>query len=73
MEPERPAVGEIRPIHPETGAPNGLTCIPRRIHCPDTNAIEAADELDRIAIDNFLTTLAEVALSVARRKERLDE
>ncbi len=48
-----------------------LTCIHRGIHCaatPDT--LEGQDELDQIAIDNFLDTLAEVALAVAQRKRK---
>ena len=41
----------------------------QRIHCGATqDTTEAADELDRIAIDDFLQTLGEVALSVARRR-----
>ena len=60
---------------------NGLTCIPHRIHCAATQ--EGGDELsevDRISIEHFLETLAEVALSVASRiihknstKDRLTE
>ena len=49
-----------------------LTSIPRRIHCgateepkPDENAV---DELDRIEINDFINTLAEVALAVAGRR-----
>ena len=33
---------------------------------------EDETELDRIAIDNLLDTLAEVALAIARRREQLD-
>ena len=50
----------------------GLTPIHQRIHCaatPDT--IADVDELDIIAVDNFLDTLAEVALAIARRREHL--
>ena len=57
----------------ESGGVNGLTPIPRRIHCvatPDTT--EPEDELDSIAINNLLDTLAEVALAIARRREQLD-
>ncbi len=57
----------------ETDAEGRLTCIHRRIHCvatPDTT--EDEDELDRIQIDNFLNTLAEVALPAAHRKEQLE-
>ena len=47
---------------------NVLTSIPLRIHCPPTQDEGGADELDNIAIDDFLDTLAEVALSIASRK-----
>ena len=56
----------------ESNDQEALTCIPG-IHCaatPDT--LEGQDELDQIAIDNFLNTLADIALSIARRKEQLD-
>ncbi len=49
-----------------------LTSIPRRIHCgatedpmPDENAV---DVLDEIAINDFINTLAEVAMAVAARR-----
>ncbi len=49
-----------------------LTSIPRRIHCAATEAPEQdevfVDELDEIEVDNFLTTLAEVAMAVATRR-----
>ncbi len=51
----------------------GLTSIHGRIHCaatPDTT--EPEDELDSIAIDHFLDTLAEVAMAVARRRQQLN-
>ena len=57
----------------ESGGENGLTPIHGRIHCaatPDTT--EPEDELDSIAIDHFLDTLAEVAMAVARRRAQLD-
>jgi hypothetical protein len=48
---------------------NGLTPIPLRIHCPaTTERVGGEDELDQIAVDHFLDTLAEVALAVASRK-----
>ncbi len=63
------------PFPDKNGHPNGLTCIHRRIHCVATRDVNdnSENELDRIAIDNFLTTLAEVTLAVARRKEQLDQ
>ena len=61
---------------PRSGAPDALTPIHTRIHCAATpDAHEHDDdetELDRIAIDNLLDTLAEVALAIARRREQLD-
>ena len=50
-------------------AADRLTCIPRRIHWPDTNdPAEATDELDQLQVDNFLNTLAEVAQAIASRR-----
>ena len=59
----------------ESGAEKALTPIHRRIHCgatTDTMQPENENELDNIAVDHFLDTLAEVALSVARRRQQLD-
>ena len=61
---------------PRSGAAHALTGIHRRIHCAATPDASEHDEdeteLDRIAIDNLLDTLAEVALAIARRREQLD-
>ena len=46
----------------------GLTCIPQGIHCAATREGEPLSEVDIIAIDLFLDTLAEVALAVASRR-----
>ena len=57
----------------ENGLENGLTPIHGGIHCaatPDTT--EEGNELDQLAIDHFLDTLAEVAMAVARRRQQLD-
>lgn len=58
-----------QPISPSTSASTGLTGIPQSIHCPasDVTQEDGYDELDRIAIEHFLDTLAEVALAVAAR------
>ena len=58
----------------ESGTEKALTPIHRRIHCAATTDTMQPDgnELDQIAIDHFLGTLAEVALSVARRRQQLD-
>ena len=61
---------------PRSGVPDALPPIHGRIHCAATPAAPEHDEdeteLDRIAIDNLLDTLAEVALAIARRREQLD-
>ncbi len=57
----------------ESGGVNGLTPIHQRIHCgatPDT--AEPENELDSIAINNFLDTLAEVAMAIIQRRQQLD-
>ena len=67
------AVGNIVPIRGRNGTRDGLTPIHPRIHypaTPDTDDQEGHDELDRIDINNFLSTLAEVAISVARREQQ---
>jgi len=58
---------ELREETP-SGNENVLTSIPLRIHCPSTTDGGDTNELDEIAIDNFLDTLAQVALSIASRK-----
>ena len=57
---------------PRSGAPDALTPIHGHIHCAATEHDEYETELDRIAIDNLLDTLAEIALAIARRREQLD-
>jgi len=58
----------------ESGSEKALTPIPRRIHWGATpDAVEPEDELVNIAINNFLDTLAEIALAVARRKQELEQ
>ena len=60
----------------ESGSVNGLTPIHQRIHCaatPDTNKDQLENELDQIAIDHFLDTLADVVLAIARRRQQLDQ
>ena len=67
---------EVRPVNPDpSGGQPGLTSIHRRIHCaatPATDELNGHDELERIDIDNFLSTLAEVAVSVAQRGAMVD-
>ena len=69
-------LGWDRQPEPRSGALDTLTPIHRRIHFPATPDASEHDEdeteLDRIAIDNLLNILAEVALAIARRREQLD-
>ena len=63
-------VGELLPFKCENDSPEGLTCIHGRIHCaatPDTDELDLS-ETDQVIIDNFLDTLAEIAISVASRR-----
>ena len=65
---EAPAVDEVRPIQRRNGDGEGLTGIHARIHCaatPDTT--EEYSETDMIIVNNFLNTLADIAMSVAVR------
>ena len=59
------------------GMHNALTGIHERIHCaatPDATEHDGHEtEFDRIAIDNLLDTLTEIALSIARRRKQLDQ
>ena len=66
-------MGNIVPIRGRNGTHDGLIPIHPRIHytaTPDTDDREGDDELDRIDIENFLSILAEVAISVARREQQ---
>jgi hypothetical protein len=59
------------PVDPRKRLSEGLTPIHGRIHCATTpDTLEVLDELDRIDIDNFLSTLAEVVTAVAQREEQ---
>ena len=53
----------------------GLTPIHRRIHCAatDDTSEEEYSEADQIIVDNFLNTLAEIALAVAARNAKSNE
>ena len=71
---EEQTYGVFPPV--DSGGVNGLTPIHGRIHCgatPDIDNAQYQNELDQIAIDHFLDTLAEVALAIARRREQLDQ
>ena len=51
---------------------NGLTGIPKSIQCAATQNDQEGghNEADSIIVDNFLRTLAEVAVNVAQRRIR---
>ena len=58
------------PSSEEFFSENGLTPIPHRIHWAATQDRGGSelDELDEIAINSFLDTLAEIAVSIATRE-----
>ena len=66
-----------KPVKASKPASNGLTGIPNPIHWPATHISGGSitDELDRIAVEAFLNTLADVAISIAAREhaEKNDE
>ena len=59
-----------KPIRAVDSVENGLTGIPQGIHWPATHISGGSNtnELDRIAVEAFLDTLADVALSIAARE-----
>ena len=65
-------MGEIIPIKSDEAAGNVLTRIHGSIHCPATDNgscyCAGLTERDRIDIGNFLSTVADIAISVARRE-----
>ena len=57
-----------------SGCPGeALTCIRECIHCVATQDTDGNHETDTIEIDNFLDALAEIAMSIATRKEEKSE
>ena len=52
----------------DSGLENGLTPIHGRIHCGATQPVEAPSETDRLHLDHLFDVLADVALSVAKRR-----
>ena len=57
---------------PQTAAKKALTRIHRRIHCVATEAVETPspdEELEALQVETFLSTLAEIALNIAKREE----
>lgn len=59
-----------KPENVSNSASNGLTGIPKSIHCPATQTSGGSSnhELNNIQVEHFLDTLAEVALSIAARE-----
>jgi hypothetical protein len=55
------------PTQSQSGHPNGLTCIHQPIHCAATRDT-TSDEIERLQVEAFLQTLAEIAMSIARRQ-----
>ncbi|MDA1129098.1 MAG: hypothetical protein O2913_10430 [Chloroflexi bacterium] len=50
-----------------------MTCIHGRIHCATADEPdEGEDDLQQIDVRDFLDTLAEIALAVARRRQELE-
>ena len=55
-------------MDPRNTSSNGLTSIHPRIHCVATDEGEDEyNEADRVIVQHFLQTLAEIALAVAAR------
>ena len=67
------ALGWDTQPEPQGSMPDALTGIHGRIHCaatPDESEHDEDEtELDRIAIDNLLDTLAEIALAISQRRQ----
>ncbi len=60
----------VNPSNDESVVEKALTPIHTRIHCAATGEnLDSENELDQIAIDNFLDTLAEVTLAIIRRRQ----
>ena len=59
---------EVQQNQPES-LEKALTSIRECIHCVATQDTDGDDELARIEIDNFLETLAEIEMNIARRKQ----
>ena len=60
----------VNPSNDESGVEKALTPIHTRIHCAATDyTLDGTNELDQIAIDDFLDTLAEVTLAIIRRRQ----
>ena len=62
------ALGWDRQPEPQGGALDALTSIHRRIHFPATQRGETLSETDRMQLNHFFDVLADVVLSVAKRR-----
>ncbi len=64
-------MGDVRSFRSETASSTGLTCIHDRIQCCATQDTEEEySETDQVIVNNFLNTLAEIALAVAARNAK---
>ncbi len=62
---------DLEKVHDSPGEScpeNGLTPIHGRIHCAATQQVETLNETERLQLDHLLAVLADVALSVAKRR-----
>ena len=58
------------------GNVNALTCIRGCIHCATTteaDGLNGHDQIERVDIENFLSTIADVAVSVVRREQQRED
>lgn len=54
----------------DSGVEKALTPIHTPIHCAATDEnLDSENELDQIAIDNFLDALADITLAIIRRRQ----
>ena len=67
-------MGEIIPIKEDSVVSDGLTPIHSSIHCPDTEDAgcycEGMTERNRIDIENFINTLADITVSIVQREHK---
>ncbi len=52
----------------ENATPNGLTPIPRRIHCAATPDANEGGEIEQMQRQEFIRVLAEIAMAISKRQ-----
>ena len=52
----------------EKATPNGLTPIPRRIHCAATEDASEGTNIEAIQRKEFIRVLAEIAMAISKRQ-----